>query len=47
MKDLKPILMTALGVAVGMILVGIISKRFPALSSFESDYETYEREDQG
>lgn len=46
MKDLRPILMTAIGVALGMILVGIISKRFPALSTFEADYDdAYEMEE--
>lgn len=47
MKDLKPVFMTALGVAVGLIIVNVISKRIPALSSFESDFEGYEMEGQG
>jgi hypothetical protein len=42
MKDFKPVLMTAIGVAIGLIIVNVVSKRIPALSSFESDYEGYE-----
>lgn len=39
MKDFKPVLMTALGIMLGMILFGLVKSRVPGLSSFESDYE--------
>lgn len=37
MIDLKEILNIAIGVAIAMIVVNIISKQFPKLSSWESE----------